>query len=417
MTRLIELVKTILIVLLICSLVLLTVASVPTHTLREIPWLSTLLQPIAPLIGLPQAELAYVAAAPAIQDAAKPLVISVNNSAGRSTAQWSFTELDTRFDSLGRYLGQALDTAETFTKVSQPQLQTALTAESIYFGYGAPLPPAVVASWLGASLEAAVPDTEAFLLSVNGSAVELYLMGETAYVSATPLSAAELRGLLDNYRPDSSCFAFETDYPLPPLTLIPGEQIVLSGGSATDSVTGRFVEQLATDLGFNPYGESRYTDNDGGIHFSEANCALEITTGGQILLTAAEGRFEAAGPDQAALAELARQLTDLATGGNPGRARLYLTGITETETGTVCTFDYHFSGIPVMLDRGSAATVTFTGQSVTGMTVHPYTFSANAENIYPLPIAQAAALLPDGTPLTLRYRLTADGVLEAGWKK
>ena len=61
MRRLIELLKSILIVLLLCSLVLLTVAAVPTHTLREIPWLASLLQPIAPLLGLPQAELAYVA--------------------------------------------------------------------------------------------------------------------------------------------------------------------------------------------------------------------------------------------------------------------------------------------------------------------------------------------------------------------
>ena len=58
MKRLAELGKSILIVLLLCSLALLAVASVPTDSLREIPWLSTVLQPVAPLLGLPEAELA-----------------------------------------------------------------------------------------------------------------------------------------------------------------------------------------------------------------------------------------------------------------------------------------------------------------------------------------------------------------------
>lgn len=418
MRRLVELLKTILIVLLICSMVLLTVAVVPTYTLREVPWLSSLLQPIAPLLGLPQAELTYVAAAPAVLDAAKPVAISVRNSAGRSTARWDFNALDARFDSLGSFLGQALDTAEIFTKVSQTQLQTALSGNSAYFDYGKPLPATLLASWLGGTLEAAVPDTESCLLAVSGSAVQLYLIGETSYVADTPLAAGELTTLLESFRPDGSQFAFEAGYDLAPLSLLPGSAVAVPGGSVSDPVTSRYVEQLATDLGFNPYGESRYTDTDGAIHFSEANCALTIEPGGTIALTsAAEDRFAASGPDLAALVETARQLTALATGDSQGDGRLYLSGVTKTETETVCTFDYLFSGIPVVLDGGSAASVTFSGQTVTQMTVRPYRFSPDGGTIYPLPVAQAAALLPVGSELTLQYRLTTGGILDAGWKE
>jgi len=417
MKRLVELLKSILIVLLLCSLVLLTVAAVPTHTLREIPWLSSLLQPFAPLLGLPQAELTYVAAAPTIVDAAKPVAISVRNSAGRSTAQWDFTALDARFDSLGSFLGQALDTAEIFTKVSQPQLEAALSGSGAYFCYGDALPPSLLASWLGGTLEAAVPDTTSCLLALHNDAVRLYLIGETCYVADTPLAAGELTALLESFRPDGSQFAFEAGYKLAPLSLIPGDSPALPGGSVSVPLTSRYVEQLATDLGFNPYGESRYTDTGGAIHFSEANCALTVEPGGKIVLTsAAEDRFTAPGPDLPALVEAARQLTALALGDEVGDGRLYLSGVTVTDAETVCTFDYLFAGTPVILDGGCAASVTFSGLAMTQMTVRLCCFSTNDTFLYPLPVAQAAALLPDGSELLLQYRLTPGGTLDAGWK-
>lgn len=418
MKRLIELGKSILIVLLICSLLLLFMAAIPMDTIRDVPWLSQLMQPIAPLLGLTQAELTYVEAAPTILDAAQPVSISVRNSAGRSSAIWDFAALDAAYESLGSYLGQALDTAEIFTKVSQYQLQTVLSGTSVYFQYGCPLPASLLASWLGATLEAAVPEVSGCILSVSGSAVRLYLVGETSYVADTPLDAGELDALLEAYRPDGSQLAFEAGASLSSLSLIPGNTCAVPAASVSDPITSRFVEQLATDLGFNPYGETRYTDTGGSIHFSEANCALEITADGRILLTsAAEDRFAAAGPDIAALVETARQLVSLATGDNLGAGRLYLSGLAQTEAETVCTFDYLVSGIPVVLDGGSAATVTFTGQAVTEMTVRPCTFTASGELLYPLPVAQAAVLLPTGSELNLQYRITAENTLEAGWKK
>ena len=62
MGRLIELCKTILIVLLTCSLLLLFMAAIPMDTIRDVPWLSRLVRPMAPLLGLSQAELTYVQA-------------------------------------------------------------------------------------------------------------------------------------------------------------------------------------------------------------------------------------------------------------------------------------------------------------------------------------------------------------------
>ena len=55
--RLWELGKDVLILLLLCSLLLLSAAALPSDTIRENHLLSRLLQPFAPILGLPQAEL------------------------------------------------------------------------------------------------------------------------------------------------------------------------------------------------------------------------------------------------------------------------------------------------------------------------------------------------------------------------
>ena len=58
--KLLEAGKTLLIAVLIGTLLLLTAIAVPKETIRSTPWLSNILQPLAPFLGLQEAELAYV---------------------------------------------------------------------------------------------------------------------------------------------------------------------------------------------------------------------------------------------------------------------------------------------------------------------------------------------------------------------
>ena len=89
--QIIELLKSILIVLLLCSLLLLVVASLPLETIRSTPWLSTALQPFGRILNLPQAELSYVETELPVMDAAQPLAVSVHNHAGRTSFLWDLT--------------------------------------------------------------------------------------------------------------------------------------------------------------------------------------------------------------------------------------------------------------------------------------------------------------------------------------
>lgn len=270
--RTIELCKDVILVLLVVNLILLALMSLPTESVRKSPLLSALLQPLAQVLGMDQAELAYMEAAEPVMDAARPLAVTLRNSAGRYTAVWDFTALDTAFETMGGALGEALDTASAPSTVSEAQVQRVLAGESVYFDYGLTLPAAVLASWLDAVPEELLPEVHACALAVEGDQVALYLLGETYQRAETGLLPETLENLLEQFRPDGSAFAFEVDSTLAPDALLPGGNPAPPSAVVGNPCDNRYIESLATALGFNPYGDTSYTDSDGTAYFSEAGC-------------------------------------------------------------------------------------------------------------------------------------------------
>lgn len=412
--RLTEIGKNILIVLLSCSLIFLFLFAIPSRSIQESPWLAELLHPLAPLLGLPEAEVVQMEQAEPVLDAAQPIVISLMTPAGRSTAMWDPDALDAAFALYSPYLGQALNECEQFTRATQEQVQEALSGQSVYFRYASPLPADLLAFWLGGSLDAAVGDVDTCILSASQDTVSLYLLGTERYFSQTSISSKELLALLQTAAPDGSLFAFETPYPLAPLSILPGSTPALPAITASNPCDSRYINSLATALGFNPYDEGRYTDDDGNILFSETNASLEISERGRITYRSETPRYFADSPQPEALAETARQLTDLILADVPGEGRLYLTDLTQTGEQTVCRFTYILSGLPLHMPE-DAACITFTGTSVTEAVVQLYSFTALGKTVYPLPTAQAAAMLPQGSELEMAYCLNDDRTVIVGW--
>ena len=243
-----ETVKTLLIVLLFLSLLLLTIAAMPMDMIRGTPWLSTVLQPMAPLLGLPEAELAYVEDAQPVLDAAQPLQISVLNSAGRYTAQWDFASLDLAYETLGGLLGQALDTAGEFTEVNPARLPQILSNPSVSFDYGFPLSASLLASWLEAPAEVGDIAGETYILSIENELVRLYILGDQCLQTKTDISPDSLQSLLEQFRPDGSRYAFEAESHLTPLALIPGSVPEIRAADSGSLCDTRYIETLATAL-------------------------------------------------------------------------------------------------------------------------------------------------------------------------
>lgn len=415
--RVIELGKTLLIMVLIVTLLLLTFAAMPADMIRGNLVLSKVLQPFAPLLGLPQAELAYVEDAQPVSDAAQPLTISVSNSSGRYTARWDFAALDTAYESLGGMLGEALDTAQDLTAVRPGRLRTALVQPSVCFDFGFPLSARLLASWLDAETDQTMPDGALYILSLEQDQVVLYLSGSSTCRAVTQLDPDAFLTLLDQFSDDGSQFAFETDSHLSDLTLIPGRNPTVLAATSGNPCDNRYMETLATALGFNPYDDSSYTDSSGITWFSETNCSLQIGPDGRVLLTSASPeRFLASGDSTDILVEEARGLVELAVGNVIGDGRIYLSGVTREEDTTVCTFDYVLDGIPVSCGEDSAATVTFSGRTLTEFRILAARFSLSGEAMKILPHVQAAAILPEEGKLSLAYDRPGVGELTAGWK-
>ncbi len=417
-TRILEAGKSLLIIVLICTLLLLTIAAMPREMIRGTPWLSNVLQPLAPFLGLQEAELAYVEDAQPVLNAAQPLRITVGNTAGRYTAQWDFASLDSAFDMLGGLLGQALDTAEELTEVPARQLTAALSNPSVCFDYGFSISARLLGSWLDAASVTVDGSGEMYILAVEEGQVNLYLSGKDRLCAATSVDATALLAVLESVKPDGSLYGFETETRLQPLSLLPGSKPRMETAETSNPCDTRYLEALATALGFNPYDENRYTDSAGVTWFSETNCSLQIDAAGTVLLSSTSAdRFQADSDTTEALVELARELVQLTVGDVLGDARIYLNGVTRTDTETTVTFDYVLRGIPVSCSGGPAATLTFSGQSLKEMSVQVMSFACTGETVQLLPPAQAAAIIPIGGKLELQYACSGFGPMGAGWAK
>lgn len=414
--KIMEIVKDILIVLLICSLLLLAIMVIPRQSIRSVPWLSKVVQPLAPVLGLSEAELTPVAEAVTISESARPVAVSVMNHSGRSTAMWDEERLNAEMDVFSSMLEQALDQAAQFNVVSRSQLYAALSGQSVYLRYGAPQPAAVFASWFDATLPAQLPNLDGCALAVQNSVVMLYLIGEENYAAETGIPAQTLLSVLEAYDPDGSQFVFETELALEPLSLVPAQDSTVAAVTRTNPADSRYAEALATALGFNPYGEGRYMDDQGTVSFNETGSSLTIGADGLVTYTDQNTSFMADSADSTDLARCARRFVEILLDNVSGEGRVYLSHLEQNGGNAVCRFDYYIDGVLVDLPQAPVV-ITFTDRAITRADVQLHAFVPTGKLIHPLPVMQAAALLSEGSALELIYQIHADGTLSAGWRR
>ena len=415
--------KNVLIALLAMILLALTVLALPVKTVTDTPWLAAIVRPFASFLGISQGDLTDtpMADAGSVTGAAQPVAISVRNPAGRTSFQYSFSALDASFEQFGAALGQALETAQSPERTSALRVQTALGKTSVAFCYPGEISSKLAASWL--HVDTGV-DASArwFLLSCGDSYVTLYLVGEELFSCQTQMPAESLEQLLQSCTPDGSFFAFEDAQArfdaLEPLSLLPGQTPDIHEASAANPCDARFADTLAATLGFNPYGDARYTDDAGNTTYTETGYVLSISAAGELTLRSDDGRvtrFRAVSGEESDLVECARSLLSTITSGSPADARLYLTELRKDGAETVCIFDYFLNGIPVYPAGGHGAEIRFSGASVVQARLLLRAYTLTTQTVSVLPPAQAAAILPEGSELGLIYSDTSSGVT-AGWR-
>ena len=419
--RLLEIGKDVLIVFLVLVNVTLAIMCLPTKTLTQTKWLAGALRPFAGLFGLNEAELTYTAPATgsAFIGAAQPIAVTLSTEAGRQSAQYDFTALDTLYGQYGGLLAQALESAEAPLACPEAEFYNALRAPGAAFCFPGNISPAVLGAWLNVRAPEGV-EARWYLLALSGETVQLYLLGDGCYRAQTALSAETLAAELSAAVPDGSFFAFESDgapyRALDPLSLISASSAAVCTGLGTNPCDARFISALATRIGINPYGDARFVGSDGTTSFTETGLRLRVSALGKIELQIlqADDRFQSASADARDRIEAARSLLSSLTGGSYGEARVYLQSYAEDGQSAVCTFGYYLSGIEVA-PRG-AIEIRFDGTQITNASVLYRSYTGTSAPTPLLPAAQAAACLPKGGTLRLLYAETAGGELAAGWE-
>lgn len=409
-----EFLKDLLIMALVLAILILSLLALPSKTITQSPLLATILRPFSQWFGISRAELAKVQTSSRGTAAAQPIAISVNNTAGRTSYLHDFALLDAQYDALGGFLAKALSSAQNEQKSDRAALYGALSSPSAAFFYHGNIPVPVLAAWLGCETKISL-SANLFVLCENGSTLDLYLMADEISVYQTDVPSSALDEAVGAAVPDGSRFCYETDQKLDGLCLLCDGMPPIFACKAQNPCDSRFAGTLAEILGFNPYGESSYTDSAGNVNFSEANCLLKIGSDGTVRLENSDpSRFLTGAGDDASQVEAARALLSSIFSAAESDARLYLSSYEKTPQGAVCCFDYVLGGTPVLC-RSHAATVTLDGKKVVSVNLWLRKYLLQSELLPVLPPQQATIIAPDGAREQVRYADNGAAELYAGW--
>lgn len=356
---------------------------------------------------------------PTFTDAALPTVITAVGPAGRISYLAQFTALDDAFAALGGQLAAALDTAGDSTELTRGAfVQEAVKAELCFY-YPGSVPLTVLAQWLDATGDGLSGSGRVFCLRRSGDTVDLLMEADGTYRSMkTEIDGAVFSAGLETLGADGSFLAAEGgegyDH-LDPLTVIRPD--------CTDVPTVRasnpdesFPKSAATALGFNPYGDSVYSDGS-STTYTDSDATLRIGADGVLTLenSGQSRRFTAAGSGDDQRIELVRSLTETIAADRLGDSRLYFTERTADGQTTTIQFSCFVEGMEVLRADGPAVEAVFQGSVLTELTLRLRTYAVTSETTALLPPRQAAAIAPAGTALLPGYADVGDSTLQANW--
>lgn len=369
-------------------------------------------------------------AAPAtrLTEVSAPVRMVITNSYGRY-GDLQLTTTDEAFSAPGALLGTALASAAERSTCGEASFRAALDQDGIYWDFLSPLPLDILAGFAGS--ECTVPGTARRLLLTTGetgSAV-LYLWdGENSWSRLTTgVTRAELLELTTGYEPGSASFALDSialspDYStLDPYSLFLTEDMVLPVFRADNPLFD--TDSLLTLLGFNPHSNYRYSDSSGATVVVENDSSVRIRPDGTVIYQSGSSdllQISAAGdmPTAAETVVGSSALLKSLVSGLSGEADLYLTGISQNETGTQLTFGYQTAGTPIRFSDGKpAAEITLEGTSVTTFTLRFRRYTSAEDTALLLPLRQAAAIAArkEGTELSIGYADRGDESVSPGW--
>lgn len=419
--RMVERVKSLLIVLLSCSAVYLAVRiQMPVSLHSLLPTRTT-------------QSSSQTTQESRIQ-AAQPLRMAVTLRGGEESlrygVQYDQEAQDILFQQMYSLLVEALSSAEAPAAVDETSWREALnTAPGIYFDWQDELPFSVLVGWLSVENEQLTGSVRRLVLTAQESQAVLYYcgQGETYYRAVCPMvDVSRLSEAVAGVKDNGARFAFEQEEfdGLAPYTLLLGENLTPKIYQASNPLEQEEIqEQVRQTLDFSDDASVSYiTSNEQVIR--NGNDTLRLAADGStVTFTAAEegSRYPVAGSGVYGAVERCRQLAVDTLGELCGQARVYLMSVKETgEESWQIEFGYLLDGVPVRLgEEGYAARFQVSGGRVVSFTLCLRSYTDSGTTSVVLPQRQAMAAMEakghQGEELLLVYLDTGIQQVSASW--
>ena len=421
--RLIERIKSLLIVLLSCSAVLLVL-----RTQAVILGTGGETEPYpSGEEGTSSSQDTAAAARPMRMAAA----IQRGSEVVRYGVQYDQESTDTLFQHSYSLLLEALSSAGQPRVIQEEDWRRALTAApGLYFDWQGEIPLAVLSQWLSVDNQALTGTVRRMVLTAENEQMLLYywdVSTDQGYVcSSDVISSDRITEVVGTLQENGALFAFEAEEyaALSPYTMVltqPPMPTVYSGVNPLADEDSR--RTLQEQLGFS---ENAISYNAAGEQVIRSrNDTLHITEDGIVMYEAsAEGsdRYHLAGTGIYDAVEGCRQLVQQTLGLSCGEASLYLISAEETgDGGWQVKFGYCLDGVQVRLDEeGWAASFVVEQGQITDFQLRFRSYTDSGTTTVVLPERQAAAAMEAmghaGEELLLVYLDSgSDELVSASW--
>lgn len=420
--RLLELGKSLLIILLVLSLVYLVGRTQFSEKMED---------SVRSLLAGGKEESTGAASEQTSAVKINPLQIAVFHDGLRYGVQYDQAAVDTDYSSLSVLFAEALSSASAPERISEREWQRALCRVGIYMDFYYPVPMNILAGWLGddSGTFSLTGCARRICLAADGDGgVALYYMDEESglyYASATTLSQnVHLDTAVVDWSPNGAQFAFEVDgmKALEPYTLLtetPEPAVYAVSNPLLD--VSSCLEDLLSELSF--HAQSSALSAVTGGQLVEGNDSLRLTEDGVITFHTfgdSDFRFPVSGDGVESTLDYVQTLAEATVGAWCGQAKLCLSEINETAEQTEIVFQYCLDGVPVELsDSHSAARFVVRNGAVTDFSLYLRSYTDTGETSLVLPVVQAAAAMEsmkaDGKALTLLYEDLGSEQISAGW--
>jgi len=420
-TKIIEWVKTVIIILLSAGAVLLGgQTGLFNGFLGSIPLFGSVAELVRGNTGTNQASNIQ------LKEAARPLTIVVTNEQGEHYGvRYETDARNAVYDRTSSIMGEALGSVSSWLEVNEDEWRAALSGHGVCYEYILPVKLSNLNGWLDARLPEIAEDAQLrrICIAFGDDKSRIYYQDHMTglFYGAETASSAGKAQSLEIYSPNGSAYAFETNLRgsqnAPYMLIMPGNgHPELRSGTAGNAED--LMDAVLLALGHNNEQYTWSYESDGSFRRVGTRFNIQINSSGGVFYRRLEIPVfdpEAASRGEGEIIEQARRIVEETLGKVCGAAEVFYEAIEEAEGDSVSVyFRYYIAGGSMYLPEDRyAARIAIASGTITDLDINFRSFTFTGDYNVLLPERQALAAA--GGEFLLYYSDSGAEILQPAW--